>query len=137
MGFPREEYWSGLSLPSGDLPDPGIKPTVSSLAGGFFTTEPPGEPTCCLKDLKILQFCSDGERSLASLYFDNLYGLLLNGSISYTLCGEIQGKINSTGRKAALPEGKAWLLAAKGVFGECPSSVSPNKPLRQLGILRI
>ena len=28
MGFPRQEYWSGLPLPSpGDLPDPGINPT--------------------------------------------------------------------------------------------------------------
>ena len=27
MGFPRQEYWSGLSFPSpGDLPDPGIEP---------------------------------------------------------------------------------------------------------------
>ena len=26
MGFPRQEQWSGLTLPSpGDLPDPGIK----------------------------------------------------------------------------------------------------------------
>ena len=25
MGFPRQEYWSGLSFPSpGDIPDPGI-----------------------------------------------------------------------------------------------------------------
>ena len=25
MGFPRQEYWSGLPFPSsGDLPDPGI-----------------------------------------------------------------------------------------------------------------
>ena len=25
MGFPRQEYWSGLSFPSpGDLPNPGI-----------------------------------------------------------------------------------------------------------------
>ena len=29
MGFPREEYWSGLSLPSlGDLPDTGIEPSL-------------------------------------------------------------------------------------------------------------
>ena len=29
MGFPRQEYWSGLSLPPpGDLPDPGIKPSL-------------------------------------------------------------------------------------------------------------
>ena len=27
MGFPRQEYWSGLPLPfPGGLPDPGIKP---------------------------------------------------------------------------------------------------------------
>ena len=27
MGFPRQEYWSGLpSPPPGDLPDPGVKP---------------------------------------------------------------------------------------------------------------
>ena len=26
MGFPKQEYWSGLPFPSaGDLPDPGIK----------------------------------------------------------------------------------------------------------------
>ena len=27
LGFPRQEYWSGLPFPPpGDLPDPGIKP---------------------------------------------------------------------------------------------------------------
>ena len=48
MGFSRQEYWSGLPYPPpGDLSDPGIKPVspVSpALAGGFFTTEPPGKP---------------------------------------------------------------------------------------------
>ena len=42
MGFSRQEYWSWLPCPpSGDLPDPGIKPlSLKSLAlsGGFFTT---------------------------------------------------------------------------------------------------
>ena len=38
MGFTRQEYLSGLPLPSpGDLSDPGIKPTSPALAGGFFT----------------------------------------------------------------------------------------------------
>ena len=38
MGFTRQEYLSGLPLPSpGDLSDPGIKPTSLALAGGFFT----------------------------------------------------------------------------------------------------
>ena len=27
-----------------DLPRPGIEPVSSALAGGFFTTEPPGKP---------------------------------------------------------------------------------------------
>jgi len=44
MGFPRQECWSGLPFLSlGDLPGPGIKPTSPALAGGFFTTEPPGK----------------------------------------------------------------------------------------------
>ena len=45
MRFSRQEYWSVLPFPPpGDLPDPGIKPTSSALADGFFTTEPPGKP---------------------------------------------------------------------------------------------
>ena len=49
MGFPRQEYWSGLPCPPpGDLPDSGIEPWMSltspAMAGGVFTTEPPGKP---------------------------------------------------------------------------------------------
>ena len=47
MGFPRQEYWSGLPYPSpGDLPNPGIEPkspASSALAGRLFTAEPPGK----------------------------------------------------------------------------------------------
>ena len=40
VGFPRQEYWSGLLFPpSGDLPDPGIAPASPALVGGFLTTE--------------------------------------------------------------------------------------------------
>ena len=40
--FFREEYWSGLALPTrGDLPHPGCEPV---LAGRFFTTAPPRKP---------------------------------------------------------------------------------------------
>ena len=42
MGFPRQEYWSGLPFSSpGDLPKPGIEPrspASPALAGGFFST---------------------------------------------------------------------------------------------------
>ena len=48
MGSSRQGYWSELPVPpSGDLPDPGIKPTSSTspaLAGGIFTIELPGKP---------------------------------------------------------------------------------------------
>ena len=45
VGFPRQEYWSGLPFPSpGDLPNSGTKPVSPALAGGFLTTEPPGKP---------------------------------------------------------------------------------------------
>ena len=44
MGFPRQEYWSGLPFPPpGDLSNSGIKPASPVLAGGFVTTEPPGK----------------------------------------------------------------------------------------------
>ena len=45
LGFPRQEYCSGLPFPSpGDLPDPAIKPVTPVVAGIFFTTESPGKP---------------------------------------------------------------------------------------------
>ena len=44
MGFPRQEYCSGLPFPTpGDLPHPEIKPKCPALSGRFFTTEPPGK----------------------------------------------------------------------------------------------
>ena len=64
QGIPRQECWSGLPfLTPGDLPNQGIKPTslVSpALAGGFFTTSPPGKPMYVYirvqKDLKLNMF---------------------------------------------------------------------------------
>ena len=44
MGLSRQEYWSGLTFPpSGDPPDPGIKP-MSPVMADSFPLEPPGEP---------------------------------------------------------------------------------------------
>ena len=44
--------WVAISF-SRDLPHPGIEPMTPALAGGLFTTEPPGKPqvfsTCALK----------------------------------------------------------------------------------------
>ena len=45
MGFPGQEYWSGLPFPpSGDLPDPRIEPTFPALQVDSLSSEPPGKP---------------------------------------------------------------------------------------------
>ena len=42
VGFPRQEYWSGLPFPSpGDLPDPGIEPRSPALQAAASLCEPP------------------------------------------------------------------------------------------------
>ena len=74
MGFPRQEYWSELPFPSlGNLPDPGMEPTslVSpALAGGFFTTEPPGKP----------------EILITAVYYSDILLLLLSRFSRVQLC---------------------------------------------------
>ena len=44
VGFPRQEYWSGLPFPSpGVLSDPGIKARSPVLQADSLPPEPPGE----------------------------------------------------------------------------------------------
>ena len=45
MGFPRQEYWSGVPFPSpGDLSDPGIEPRSPTLQAEFLPAELRGKP---------------------------------------------------------------------------------------------
>ena len=44
MEFSRQEYWSGLPFPSGDLPDPGIKPRSPALQADSSPSELQGSP---------------------------------------------------------------------------------------------
>ena len=45
MGFPRQEYWSGLLFPSPEeLPKPGNEPRSPALGGRFLTAKQPGKP---------------------------------------------------------------------------------------------
>ena len=39
----RTLEWDAIFPPPGELPNPGIEPASPALAGGFFTTEPPGK----------------------------------------------------------------------------------------------
>ena len=44
MGFPRQEYWIGLPLPSpGNLPNPRIKPGSHALHADSLPSELPGK----------------------------------------------------------------------------------------------
>ena len=44
MGFFRQEYWSGLPIPSpGDLPDPETEPRSPELQADALLSEPPGK----------------------------------------------------------------------------------------------
>ena len=65
MGFPRQEYWSGLPFPSpGDLLDPGIKPAAPAaspaLQAGSLTPELLGKPSTWL-DFQVLVPCKQLE----------------------------------------------------------------------------
>ena len=43
MGFPRQEFWSGIPFPSPrDPPDPGIEPGSPKLQAGSLSSKPPG-----------------------------------------------------------------------------------------------
>ena len=54
MGFPKKEYWSGLTFLSPvDLCDAGLEPASPALAGSFFTTEPPRSPCLGLSGPKL------------------------------------------------------------------------------------
>ena len=45
MEFSRQEYWSGLPLPSpGNLPNPGIEPGYPALQADALLSEPRGKP---------------------------------------------------------------------------------------------
>ena len=57
MGFPRQEYWSGLPFPSPrDLPDPGIEPVSPVLQEDSLPSEPPGKPNTHYNSVQIICF---------------------------------------------------------------------------------
>ena len=61
LGFPRQEYWSGLSLPPpGDLPNPGIKSASPTSPGWQVDSLPPrclGIPRIDYQFSSVTQSC--------------------------------------------------------------------------------
>ena len=88
-GFSTQQCWSELPFPPpGDLPDPGIE-TASlaspALAGGFFTTEPPGKPCVSSAPSSTWALSAEFRAMTASLsnasggpYSVQVYGLRYN-----------------------------------------------------------
>jgi len=55
VGFPRQEYWSGLPFPSpGDLPHPGIEPGSLALQVDSLPLEPDQRARCIYASLWVL-----------------------------------------------------------------------------------
>ena len=57
LGFPRQEYWSGLPFPPpGDLPDLGIEPRSPALQADSLPSEPLGKPN--VRHCSTLSMCA-------------------------------------------------------------------------------
>ena len=68
LGFPMQEYWSGLPFSSPeDLPNPETEPESPTLAGGFFTAKPPAKPYSLLSYSILTSFVSISKFILAFL----------------------------------------------------------------------
>ena len=79
MGFPRQEYWSGLPCPPpGALPDLGMEPaslTSPALAGRFFITSAIWE---ALMSLIYTTFSLLIPQSFSILFFRQIINKMLN-----------------------------------------------------------
>ena len=93
MGFPRQEYWSGLPFPPPeDLPYPEMEPVSPALVGGFFTAEPSGKPNINGKKalkLEINPRCPSKKLKRKKRIFKNVLLSIL--SIMYWLNSDLQG----------------------------------------------
>ena len=85
MGFPRQEYWSGLAFPSpADLSNPGIKPVSQNL---FFITKeafpnplfPPSRILSCLTDLNVITWPSMTQALVTDVMNGLKYSALTRG----------------------------------------------------------
>ena len=91
IGPPRQEYWSGLLLPSpGDLPNPGIEPRFPTLQADSLSSEPPGKPRWnhTAYNLLILLFSLSimPPGSIQTVVWSNSWFLLLLNSFPWYKC---------------------------------------------------
>ena len=101
MGFPRQEYWSGLPVPSrGDLPNPGIKPICLAspeLAGSFFTTEPPGKLTLITLQSQVSNSTSLQKGHFKVFWETNHYPKNKSNTMTHKIWSELKKYRESSG----------------------------------------
>ena len=113
MGFPRQEYWSGLPFPSpGDLPNPGIEPRSRALQVDSLPREVRGKSYSNIKKNQISNIpnSSDGlgpsfpmselNRALAYVHSS----LAQESSLCYTLICLCQADLGSVSMRDPLWE---------------------------------
>ena len=71
VGFPRQEYWSGLPFPSpGDLPDPGIEPWSPAPQADSLLSELPGKPSAyTVRDVNYISTKLEGKKNRTKVKF--------------------------------------------------------------------
>ena len=71
MEFSRQEYWSGLPLPSPwELLDPGIKPGSPTLQADILPSEPPGKPLSTVTSTQFKMVVAGHEQTLDAGHSD-------------------------------------------------------------------
>ena len=139
MGFSRQQYWSGLPFPPpGDLPDAGIEPlppASPALAGGFFTTVPPGKPLSAkhkVKPSKLLNYYSlvsllspSKDRLVPELVEDKPKWFQLGrGAVQGTECSDyIRQDVNQStlwikGKFSGFCRSQEWISPESGRIGD-------------------
>ena len=82
MGFSRQEYWSGVPLPSpGNLLNPGIKPGPPAFQADALTSEPPGKLPIVLVNIYNFLVYNKGHISLLKQkvkFIGRILGLLVD-----------------------------------------------------------
>ena len=78
MGFSKQEYWSGLPLPSpGDLPDPGISPGSSVLQANSLPSEPPRKTEKPGRQYKWSIMCQKNSIFIYHFLYSQVFSILL------------------------------------------------------------
>ena len=103
--------------PLGDFPDSGIEPSPPALAGGFFTTEPPGQPSVGISsDEKLARGtgpCLSHRTRPAAKAFSVVQTLRLQGSLRRLLREAGPSQVSCPGAAGPLS------LPGSGSLGKC------------------